>query len=286
VAGYVPVEDALFHYHEAKFRNMRPSRHWAGIRGRLKEQGSKGSLEWGLRLEDSKLHLYKVVRDGEIRLFAWPAEIIDKKLVIQTTADGPAVVPVHLVEQLFPIHGGLPESTLGLSPTMVYGPAEGEQPRVERYPDALPVFSEREFIRWLARERAKGGWPSQEAFLSHSGTRRRRKSDLAKPLIRDAVESKAWACFEPIAQLARLVRAGFKDRGWGNVSNDVVAAALDELYIATADPALWTRGFGLRNPELRGFDEPTQRLKTPIPPCTSVKNFRTNFAEKTQLFDR
>jgi hypothetical protein len=48
----------------------------------------------------------------------------------------------------------------------------------------------------------------------------------------------------------------------------VVAATLDELYIATGDSAFWTPGFGMRNPELRGIDEPNQRLKTPIPPCT------------------
>lgn len=236
--------------------------------------GCKGAVEPVQRLENTKLDLYEVVRLGKLQLLAWPAEVIEIEVLdnpeavqpclqIKTTVSGPAVVPVSIVERLFPLHGGLPEHTLGISPTMDCKPDE-RRLLVGLYPDGVPVFSEKEFLDWLAAERKKGCWPSQEGRVENSERYRLRKSTFAKPLIRDAVETGAWVWYRPIAVLARLTRTAFKDRGWGSISDDLVTAALDELYVETGDRAFRTTGFGRRNPELRGLGEPTHRLNLPI----------------------
>jgi hypothetical protein len=252
-AGYVPVEDALFHYHEAKFRNMRPTEQWKADRDRLKKLGCKGVIEPVQRLEDTKLDLYNIVRLGQIRLFAWPAEVTEEDALDSAES------------------ARLPERTLGLSPTMDCKPEERHL-LVGLHPDGVPVFSKKEFLDWLAAERKKGCWPSQEGRVENSERYRLSKSTLSKPLIRNAVETGAWVWYRPIAELARLTRTVFKDRGWGSVSDDLVTAALDELYVETGDRIFWTKGFARRNPELRGLGEPTRRLNLPILSHRPVQN--------------
>ena len=85
---------------------------------------------------------------------------------------------------------------------------------MELYPDSLPgVLPKGRFLNWLAPERKKERWPSQEG-RSTTPTRRRRKSDLPKPLIATPFRELSLVWYQSPRELARLIRGEVQNRVW------------------------------------------------------------------------
>jgi hypothetical protein len=203
-----------------------------------------GGIGWGLHKSHSAEILYQAVVGSRLALFAWPTRNDDQGS--REPADEVQVLrqlPPALVEQLRPLHRGLPSNLIG-----------GRQPILKHYPglsaNDVPVFVSSEFERWFDGERGNGAWATQRPRDAADNRARMPRRPGRPSILREVertiaaiVADNQWTKAEPISRLGGIVRT----RGI-QANDDTVRKSLDGLYVQTGDSRYCSRFFERRNP--------------------------------------
>jgi hypothetical protein len=247
-ADMIPAGDAIERIRSSMWQTAPVVAKVAAVRKEaFKRPRIVGGIGWGLHKAKSNKILYDTVAASRLALYAWPTRTaINGTRQPEEALDVLRPVPVKLIKQLRPLHGGLPSSFVG-----------GRQPILKHFAGIattdVPVFLGSEFERWLENERRKGGWATQRP-LDAEDNRARSPRKPGRPSIQKEVEQTIeaivaddeWTNSEPASQLGRLVR----NRGI-KANDDTVRQVLDNIYIRTGDRRFQRRLLHKRNPAFR-----------------------------------